>query len=314
MIFRIFHQKWSIKIMNNVKKKNRWLTFINERFSFLQHIVLLTFLFLANLFVALNVTNVAFNIKSLIVLVIIYLTFFRLRIFDEIKDYKNDLIFHPDRPLARGLIDVNEAKKVAFSLMGIEIFLSSFLGFSALVGIVIVSLYSLLMYKEFFIGFWLRNKLTTYALFHTLVSSLISYFIFSSITKIYIWDIPREYLLFGIANWMIFNVFEFGRKTFAKAEEKKDVPSYSKIFGSYGAAFLVLFMALISIIIAFYLSLKLFWPTLILILLFNLFLFLTIFSLIYAKSNTLKWANKFRFACSIYILFYNLIISLGLIL
>jgi len=300
-----------------IKENNifyRWSLFIKERFPLPRHLVLLTFLFLANVFVTLNITLKEFHLQSLIGLIVIYLTFFRLRIFDEIKDYENDKFIHPDRPLARGLIKVQEAKKMAFSLIGIECLLSSLIGLPALIGIILVTLYSLLMYKEFFMGFWLRNKLTTYALFHTIVSSLISFFIFSSISGKYFWNIPKSFLLFGLSNWMIFNVFEFGRKTFAEVEEKESIPSYSKNFGSWGAAFLVLSMALISLAIAFYLSIKLAWPPLILILLTVLFLFLAICSFFYGKNNSLSWSIKFRFASSTYILLYNLIISLGLIL
>lgn len=294
---------------------NRWYLFIQERFPILKHLLLIVFLFAANAFVIQSTTFEKLSLKSLsICFIVILFTFFRLRIFDEIKDYENDKVVYPDRPLARNLIKVSEAKKVAFILLIIELILSWIIGMSSLIGMLFVSIYSILMYKEFFIASWLRPKLATYAISHTFVSSLISLFIFSAITNQYFWNSPRNYLLFALANWMIFNVFEFGRKTFSKDEEKTDISSYSKSFGSWKAAINVVFMAFIAIIIAFYLGLALVWSPLLLILLITLLLFLITCSIIYGHFNSTKSALKFRLACSTFILLYNLIISLGFIL
>lgn len=281
-----------------------WSLFIQERFPIFKYSVSLLCLFLATASMATE--SFAFK-SSFLCFFIVILTFFRLRVFDEIKDYPNDCLVHPDRPLARGLISVAEAKMTAFAIMGTELCLSLMLGLPAFVGSVFVCGYSLLMYREFFIGPWLRPRLTTYALIHTPVSSFISLFIFSSMTGKYCWQAPSHALLFSFATWLIFNVFEFGRKTFGQQEEASLHDSYSKRFGSWGAATLVLLMASLSVLIAWYLKV----PALVLSLLFFPLMSL---SLLYAVFNSRKWAITFRMACSLFILLFNVIVFLRAIL
>lgn len=91
-----------------------WCIFIQERFPPLKHVPLILFFFLANTFVF----NGSFLFLSFF---IVLLAFFHLRVFDEIKDYKNDLALHPERPLARGLISIREAKRVVFFLLCVEL-------------------------------------------------------------------------------------------------------------------------------------------------------------------------------------------------
>jgi 4-hydroxybenzoate polyprenyltransferase len=163
------------------------------------------------------------------------------------------------------------------------------------------------MYREFFLGSWLRHRLTTYALIHTPVSSFISLFIFSSMTGKYCWQAPSHALLFSLITWLIFNIFEFGRKTFGQEEESPLHDSYSQRFGSWGAAALVLLMAFLSVFITWYLGV----PALALSL---LFFPLMGFSLFYAFFNSKKWAIAFRTACSLFILFFNVVVFLEAIL
>ena len=281
-----------------------WSLFIQERFPLFKHSVSLLCLFLANASMAAE--SFAFK-NSFLCFSIVLLTFFRLRIFDEIKDYPTDCVIHPDRPLARGVISVAEAKRTAFAIMGIELSLSLMLGLPAFVGSVLVCVYSLLMYREFFIGPWLRPRLATYALVHTPVSSFISLFVFSSMTGKYCWQAPFSVFLFSFTTWLIFNIFEFGRKTFGQEEETVSHDSYSKRFGSWGAATLVLLMASLSGFIAWYLGVPALALSLLLLPLMGL-------SLLYGFFNSKKWAIAFRTACSLFILLFNVIVFLGAIL
>lgn len=288
-----------------------WSLFIRERFPLLKHLLLISSLFGANAFVI----TCAFPAKiPYLGFLVVFLAYFRLRIFDEVKDYETDLQMNPHRPLARGLITVQEAKKFAFSLLFFELLLSYMISSAALIAALCYSAYSLLMYKEFFMRNWLRSKLATYALTHTIVSSLIALFIFSVVTGHYFWEAPFTFYLFALANWMIFNVFEFGRKTFSKDEEQPGVDSYSKNFGSWGAAICVLFMAAVAEVIALFLSIHLAWPLSIPLSLVLLFFILFSAGIFYGQSNSSSWSVSFRRASSAFILFYNLIISLGFLL
>ena len=312
-----------------------WLSFIQERFPPLKHIPLILCFFGANAFIALCSFPLALEMrwKWILSFFVVLLIFFRLRIFDEIKDYKTDLLIHKERPLARGLISLSNAKRMAFSLILIELILSLIVGAPAFLGACLVSFYSLLMYKEFFIGFWLSTKLATYAITHTIISSLLSLFIFSAVTGLNIWEAPFSFLLFSLANWMLFNVFEFGRKTFGRGEEKEEVDSYSKNFGAWGACLSVLGMAFFAEIVAWILIIKLFHlPFLLMVLLLVLAVPLVITALLYGYTNSSEKGQPkkmtreidyqragrealwFRGACSLFILMYNFIITLGFFL
>jgi 4-hydroxybenzoate polyprenyltransferase len=268
-----------------------WLIFIRERFPLLKHIPLIVFFFWANVFIALGSFQ-QMEWKWGVSFVVIFLAFFHLRIFDEIKDYETDLIIHPERPLARGLISVREAKIAAFILCCVELGLALSLGLSAFLAASCFILYSLLMYKEFFVGSWLRPKLATYALTHTVISGWLALFIFSAVTGQNFWEVPKSFAFFVFANWMVFNIFEFGRKTFGKEEEKPLIESYSKNFGSWGAALIVLAFAILAAA-----SLFLLIP-------------LSIVCVFYGHLNSALWAKRFRFTCSSFILFYYMSIPL----
>src|ERR1035437_3154794 len=118
-------------------------------------------------------------------------------------------------------------------------------------------IYSLLMFKEFFIKKWIRSHLTFYAVTHTFVSSLFSLSLLSILLTTDIWSLSINTCLFALLSWCLFNIFEFGRKTFISKEEKKNIESYSKIYGRFGAALLALGMAISSLGIMHYIQIAL---------------------------------------------------------
>lgn len=278
-----------------------WFIFIRERFPLLKHIFLIVVFFRANAFIAFGSFQ-QMEWKWGLSFLVVLLSFFHLRIFDEIKDYETDLIIHPERALARGLISVREAKTVSFTLCGIELILALGLGLPAFLAASCFVLYSLLMYKEFFVGSWLRPKLATYALTHTVVSGWLALFIFSAVTGQYFWEISQSFAFFVFANWMVFNIFEFGRKTFGKEEENPLIESYSKKFGSWGAACIVLAFAILAAA-PLYRNVSSH---------FGIFLLipLAIVCVLYGHLNSALWAKRFRLTCSLFILFYYISIPL----
>jgi 4-hydroxybenzoate polyprenyltransferase len=171
------------------------------------------------------------------------LVFFRLRIFDEIKDASRDRSEHPERPLARGLISLDEAKQATAVSASAELAFALHAGPPAAVAWLFVSGYSLLMYREFFIGSWLRPKMELYATSHTLVAGWIGLFVVIAATSRWPWDLPNAvWVLVGL-NWAIFNLFEFARKSWGQDEERSGIPSYSNRWTPAGAAALALSQA-----------------------------------------------------------------------
>jgi 4-hydroxybenzoate polyprenyltransferase len=62
----------------------------------------------------------------------------------------------------------------------------------------------------------------------------------------YPWQLDRWHWLFAFNSWCLFNIFEFGRKSFLSGEEREHVDSYTKVFGRFGAVMLTFAMAAIS--------------------------------------------------------------------
>ncbi len=294
----------------------KWLIFCKERFPLLRHALLIVFYVFANALVGYNSASLqpVMAYKEILCGLAVFFIFLHLRIFDEIKDYKNDLAVHKGRPLARGLIAVREAKQVALSLIVLELGLVFLVNRAAFVAAICTVIYSLFMYKEFFIGKWLRPRMAAYALTHTLVSCWMSVLVYSAVTGNYFWKIPGTYAMFVGVNWMIFNIFEFGRKTYGKDEEETLAESYSKRLGPWRAAFNVIIMASVAIYAGcrlgdiFNLS---FFYTVAMYLLYGLTL---LAAGLYAAHNDRSSAKIFRGICSLFILSYNVIITLGILL
>ncbi|MFH0952930.1 MAG: manganese transporter permease [Verrucomicrobiota bacterium] len=217
----------------------RWWTFTKERFPPTSHLPMVLTFTLANAAMACRLLAVPFSpAKFCVVVLVSLLFFFRLRCFDEIKDYQVDLKLNPTRPLARGLLALGQVKVVILALAVLELALAAALGAAALAAHAVAVGYSFLMYREFFIGRWLRPRLTTYAVTHTFVSILQGWSIAVQMTGVPLTRFTGFMLLFGPVNWMLFNVFEFARKTFAPEEERPRADSYSSLFKPLGAALL----------------------------------------------------------------------------
>ncbi len=296
-----------------MKYLHKWLWFINERFNPLTYAVMI-FVFLgAHYILYLKFFNhsVFPNFSAILNLLPLAMAtclfFFKLRLLDEVKDMGSDALHHPERPLPRGILSKNEVIQAAYILMATEIILFSFYGFWSFLSALIVVGYSLVMYKEFFIKRWLRAHLTTYAVSHTFVVVLISVTIFVSLLGKPFSEIPREFVYFSFASWFLFNIFEFGRKTFAKSEEKKGVDSYSKIFGKLGAVLLVLAMAALS-------SLLFEKSGIFTSILFLPLALVGIVGLLYTATENLYFVKAYRSLTSFYIILAYSIVALSVIL
>jgi len=236
------------------------------------------------------------------------LFFIKLRLFDEVKDIESDALHHPERPLPRGILSKSEVIKTAIILMVAEIILFSFYGFWSFLSASIAVGYSLVMYKEFFIKKWLRAHLTTYAVSHTFVVIFISLTIFASLLGKPLLETPGEFAYFSFAGWFLFSIFEFGRKTFARSEEREGVDSYSKIFGKVGAVFLVLAMAVSATLLLAKANIST------ISMLFLPLALVGVAGFLYATTENLYFAKVYRFLTSLYIILAYGIFTLSVLL
>lgn len=296
---------------NNDKIVNRWLVFIHERFPIIEHSLSILFFTLGNSAVACAITGSVFNIYNFFITYIICLLFFfRLRCFDEVKDYVTDILVNPSRPLARGVLTVASVKHMFLMLTLVEMALVSLMGVKVFLVYLIAVAYSYLMYKEFFVGKYLSPHLTTYAITHTFVSVLVAYFIFSQATGMGIDTFNSELFVFGLASWSIFNLFEFGRKTYAPVEERKNVPTYTTTFGVFGASLLSMSQIAASVLVVLYL-----YKETTIFNLWDIYGYLTaasvpVFSgIVFLIKKTQRSAKIFRATCSGYLIVYYVLLS-----
>lgn len=296
--------------MESLKK---WVQFSKERFDPLSHLLMILLFFGAHFVFSahlqLDLANVIdFKEKILInslLFVGVLAFFFKLRLYDEIKDYEVDLVINPTRPLVRGLVTHQDLYFGISVCIALELVIFGSIGVRIWPGIIFAIVYSLLMYKEFFIPKLIRPHLTTYAVSHTIVSGFLTLVLISAFSREVFWNLGMPSYLFSINSWCLFNIFEFGRKTFISTEERKKVESYSKVFGRWGAIALVLLMSVISNILLERVDSYFYGSDIHLnklaYFLWGMFSVLGVSGVIYAVSDRGCWGVVYRSFSSIYI-------------
>nr|BDT28460.1 manganese transporter permease [Bacteriovorax sp. HI3] len=291
-------------------KAGAWWQFTKERFEPASHLSMIVVFIFAHILVV-NATESIFatSLNDLVMLIGVVAFYFKLRLYDEVKDYELDVVINKTRPLPRGLLNHKDMYTGMVVCILIELVTFASMGLNSLISMIVAILYSLLMYKEFFIREKIRPYLTTYALIHTVVTVLLSFAIFSFLSTENLLKLVTNTTLvsFAMANWLLFNIFEFGRKTFASSEERPSVDTYSSLFGRTGAVVLVVSQA----VIAHFLTLSLrganhafsLWSSGVLLCI------LGVLSLRYIMTDSPVAAKHYRLFSSVYIiLFYVLLI------
>lgn len=292
-----------------------WWIFIKERFAPVEHLLMVFFLVMGNSAIACLLLGVDWQWQSfLISFAVALMFFFRLRCFDEIKDYDVDVKINPTRPLARGVLTIPQVKAMFLTLTVIELVVVGMIGVPALIAHAVAVAYSYLMYKEFFIGKYLSPHLTTYAVTHTFVSILVGYSIIVQNTGLALHSFPDFMIAFGVVNWALFNLFEFARKTYAPEEERENVDTYSSLFKPLGAGLLSLSQVAFALAILWYVSNE---NTNGIHLLSGKWLYahglaaglVLLFTLFYAVKPTAKSAGAFRAVSGAYLVVFFLLLS-----
>jgi len=159
--------------------------------------------------------------------------FFRLRVFDEEKDFALDAVNHPHRILQTGCVTLPQLRALAWAGALLEAGWSALRGPEALLLWGIALAYSLLMRAEFGVGRWLRERLVLYALSHMLIMPLVIGWIYGAylVDSFDVSYLPLLLLLSLLGGFS----FELARKLHAPAAERAGVDSYSKAVG-YGPA------------------------------------------------------------------------------
>lgn len=228
----------------------RLFAYLQERFPLLSHGVLIASYYSSNQFLAQALGRpgepMRYGLSSLAGAVTMFCIFFHLRVFDEHKDYAEDCRFHPDRVLQRGEITLGHLKLLGGLAIAVELLLAALRGPAALVSVLAALAFSVLMLKEFFVRDWLKRHFLLYAISHMLIMPLLSMVVFSFATGRQLWEAPGWYWLYAFVGFFVTFNWEVSRKIRAPEQEIEGLDSYTKVFGTYGAAYLVLLIRLVD--------------------------------------------------------------------
>jgi 4-hydroxybenzoate polyprenyltransferase len=195
------------------------------------------------LFCFLSVRSISVGLvrsPELVVLTILYLLFFLyLRILDEFKDFRYDETNHKDRPLQRGLVTKKDLVSLLFvtifSMAGCVIYLGGYWAFT-----IIVFLYSLCMYREFYCHDWLKKHMVIYLVSHQIVFVPLWMYFFSVVTKEYRFIFNPAHISLLLYMILPVVIMEIGRKMVHRHSHtgKKTNDTYAYIWGEKGAVLL----------------------------------------------------------------------------
>ena len=102
-----------------------------------------------------------------------FLFFLQLRIADEFKDFEEDSLYRPYRPVPRGLVTLRALGFVFVAAALIQLVLALLLEPRLLIMLAIAWIYLALMTREFFVRKWLVSHPITYLWTHMLIMPLV---------------------------------------------------------------------------------------------------------------------------------------------
>lgn len=161
-----------------------------------------------------NKIQIHTKLIQVLLLSIVYTSFlFHLRILDEFKDFEYDSKHHPGRPIQKGTISLSKIKIIGIINFFILLFASVTVTKQDIVLLILfVMIYSLLMFKEFFIKNFYEKSATLYLISHQIVFIPLFLFFYSSlITTFWFPDNLPGYSLF-IYTLIPIVLIEIGRK------------------------------------------------------------------------------------------------------
>ncbi|TAE27589.1 MAG: hypothetical protein EAZ91_16070 [Cytophagales bacterium] len=192
-------------------------------------------------------TPAPFGLREVGGMVAVITFFFRLRVFDEIKDYDLDAINHPQRVLQSGRVNLRQLFTLAVAGGVWELAWSVWSGWPTVVCWVLAVGYSLLMRYEFFVGAFLKKRLLLYAITHMLIMPLVIAWVWSAYTPDF--GLSRPLYLLAALSLLGGFAFEIARKLHTPAAERPLVDSYSKTMGYAGAIGAVLLVLTGSVLV-----------------------------------------------------------------
>jgi 4-hydroxybenzoate polyprenyltransferase len=186
-------------------------------------------------FVGTQLLTVSGHYTTLFVATVAFLLFlFRLRLFDEVKDAEHDAVHYPERPLSRGIVTHQWISRMTAIVMIGEFAIAALSGMFVFTLFCIAFVYSLLMYKEFFIPDWLRSHFVLYSLLHEALALPLLFYLYA-LLGIFSGAISFSFvLLLGMHIGGLFGL-EIARKLRRKEGNNNAGDTYTEHLGALGA-------------------------------------------------------------------------------
>lgn len=162
--------------------------------------------------------------------VLFLLFFFRLRLFDEIKDYETDVKWRPERIVARGDVGLSDIRLWLGVTILLEILLLMMMPQPVQFWYLAASAWSVLMFYEFFVPKWLERHFVIYGISHVIVMAPLALAMRSiwltegDVDLLHAWPIMVGITAAGY-------LFEIGRKMRRPDEEQEGVDTYTGKLG-----------------------------------------------------------------------------------
>ncbi|HEX8253002.1 MAG TPA: UbiA family prenyltransferase [Thermoanaerobaculia bacterium] len=221
-----------------------FLAYLNERFPPIANVLLILTYYSSNQFLAIALTepgaSMHYDRWSFLGMLMLVCFFFHIRVFDEHKDYEEDCLHYPHRVLQSGRITLRHLKIAVSIAIAIQVLVVLARGPQALVAWAIAFAFTLAMLREFFARDFLKRHFILYATSHMLIMPLLSLLVFSFATRRWPWHAPAWFWVYAFVGFFVTFNWEVSRKIRAPEQEIEGVESYTKIFGTFGAAYVVL--------------------------------------------------------------------------
>lgn len=211
--------------------------YLNERWPLQRNVPAITLLTSATLLASLIIQehDWAWDWRYLAALGWALALFYRLRVLDDLKDREDDLVAHPDRVLSRGLVSYRQLAWTGVAAFVVETVCAALISWWVLLLHGGVALWSILMYREFFVKRWLKARPFLYAVLHLLILFMIDFTILQSAGSPDVFVIHSGFFLFAGLSFLVTFSLEVSRKIRVPEAERPEVETYSKLIGVRGS-------------------------------------------------------------------------------
>jgi 4-hydroxybenzoate polyprenyltransferase len=176
--------------------------------------------------------------------------FLLVRIFDEFKDQKDDAKYRSHLPVPRGLVTLEELKRIGIVVAVLQVAINAYFFPKMLIIYGIIIAYLLLMGKEFFIAEWLKKHQFWYITSHMFIIPLVDIYASGLDWLLESVSAPQGLMFFFAVSYMNGIVLEIGRKIRTPEQESEGVLTYTSMLGLKKAVWVWIAVLLVTLVLS----------------------------------------------------------------